>query len=273
MQYFDWNKNNFKGVLTAMGSTSAAILQGVNYLVGASQDATTYYHGFLRKYPKSETLGDTISSSAGLGLHLFLPSVSGIESAYRYLQAFSDGTMRYLSPVTDAWTSLNSGYPTTLPFDYADFNYLDRTFWTNGRQAPRKWGRDWTAGALLQDKSNTAVNLSGIWTYTNGSARVTGISGLATTQLVQGSWDRADSIGTWYEVISILDNNEFTINTTFGEATYTTISGVTQKAATSTVRGRFVENWNNRLFLASGDISGLPIVGTALVGDTTTPLP
>jgi hypothetical protein len=269
MQYITIDSTNFNGIKTSDGSSAGFIQQANNWDVGVSKDGATLFHGFVTKPPKSEALGNTIAASASRGVHLFNSSASAITIAARYLQGFSDGTMRWLDG-TNVWTTLNSGYYVAPIFGFADFIYLDRAFWTNGREAPRKWGRDWDSGCLLQDKSNTATALSGKTTWTAAGYTVTGISTLFTTQTQPGTWIRGDSADDWYEVANVIDAHELTIISPYVDITHTFISGMSQKAATSTIRARFVEFWNDRLFWACGETGGLPIVGTTKV-DTDPP--
>lgn len=272
MQYFNYDLTNFKGINTSTGSILGNPVQVINWDYGTSKDSSTLFYGFLHKYPDLSVLGDTIASSATRGLHLFLPSISGASSAYRYLQGFSDGTMRFYNSTSDTWVSINSGFTTQCPFSFVDFNYLDRVFYSNGRDAIKKWGRDWTAGATLSDKSGTPVAITGLLSATFGSDIVTAISGAFTTELYQGVYIRREATDDWYEVIGITDDNQLQISMEyFGTTGYGT--GSSQKAATSLIRARYLAYFNDRLFLASGDVSSLPLVGTAIVGATTTPLP
>lgn len=269
MQYITIDSKNFGGVTTSNGSTAGHVQQADNFDVGVSKDGDTLFHGFITKAPKVEALGDTVAASSSRGVHLFNSSASAITMAARYLQGFSDGTMRWLDG-TNTWTTLNGGYYVAPVFGFSDFTYLDRVFWTNGREAPRKWGRDWDEGCLLQDKSNTATNISGITTWTADSYKVTGISCLFTTQVQPGTWIRGDSGADWYEVTNVVDTNEVTIDQSYADTTHTFVSGLSQKASTSTIRARYVEFWNDRLFWACGETAGLPIVGITMV-DTDPP--
>jgi hypothetical protein len=127
----------------------------------------------------------------------------------------------------------------------------------------------------LQDKSNTPTALTGTLTFTDSDTAVTGAATAFDTELASGAYIRKEATGDneWWEVASVTDATNLVLVDNWSGSTGAGALGGSQKAATSTIRARFVVNWNDRLFWASGDNSLLPIVGLALVDDTTTPLP
>ena len=73
------------------------------------------------------------------------------------------------------------------------------------------------------DVNAATGTLTGTLNFTNGDTRVTGTGTLFTTELQVGDYIRSTDTtngGTWYKVISIIDDVTLTINTAFKEATH-----------------------------------------------------
>jgi len=270
-EYLVYDANNFPGLKLDAGSTTGNIVQCDGFDAVVSQNATTLYHGFLTKYPKTKQVGDTIGTETTRGLFMFVPQTYGIADTKAYLQGFSDGTMRQL--LAGAWTTLNAGLNTLSPYDFDQFTPFDRMFWTNGRTNTYKWSRSWATATPLRDKEATPAALAGTITFTNGSKEVVGVGSSFTTEITSGSWIRRAATEYWYEVESVTNDLNLVLVENFLELTGAGGLGTSQSAATTTVRGRFIKVWKDRAFMAAGDISAVPIVGIALVGDVATPLP
>jgi len=250
---FAYGINKFAGVVLSAGSTNGQIIKCENFDVTPSENATSLYHGFLNKFPKSSTVGDDIGNQICRGLFLFVPSAYSNDGTLAYVQAFSDGTVRWLTG--GAWTTLNSAL-TNLHFSFVSYNYLDLMFSSNGKEGIYKWKYGWTEGSLLQDKDGTAVALTGTLTFTEYSPYVTAVGGAFTTELEVGSWiRRAATDDYWYEVQEITDNDNLILTALFEEATGAGGAGTSQKAALCAAKGRVMKVWKDRLFVAAGDNS------------------
>lgn len=262
---------NFKGLITQFSSTSGAMLQCNNYDAKLDDDSgATLFAGFLTKYPLCSTeLGDTISTSISRGIYYFVPVDYAASGTLRYIQAFSDGTLRYLNSAT--WTTIASGFSSTCQFVFDSYNTT--LFAANGYNAVYKWKTGWTSAIPIKDKGATAASITGNVTFTVNSTAVTGGGTAFDTELSPGDWIRVNSSATaWYEVLSVASATALTLNSEYLGSTET--SAVAQKASNSTIRARFVISWKDRLFAASGDASTLPIVGEVRCDiDTTRPLP
>jgi len=268
-----YDVSNFRGLIQAGGSTVNNVTQCDGFDAAIDQNGSTIFHGFLTKYPKhSVALGDTIGTEVSRGLFLYVPSDYGVSGVLKYLQAFSDGTLRYLNP-GGAWTTLNAGFDTNFPFDFAAYIGLDRAFWSEGKAAVYKWKTNWSAGTTLKDKSATAIGLTGTLTFTEDDKTVTGAGTAFDTELVAGDWIRKSAATQFYEVDVVTDANNLELINAFAQTTGAGALNGSEKAGVAAVRGRFLEVWKDRLIISGGDTSSLPIVGLAIVDDATTPLP
>lgn len=272
VEYRIIDTTNFGGLNLNSGSTVGNVLQCDNFDAAVSQNATARYYGFLKKFPATETVGDVIAASSTRGLFLFIPSTYGAADTKQYLQAFSDGTVRYLN-VGGAWQSLASGFSAFLPFDFAQYTAVDKAFWSNGRAAPYKWKDSWSAGRILKDKGGTPTAIAGATLTWNLSATVTSdvdISGVLAT----GDWIRRSNTSVYWDEIESVAVGGLTITLTAASGDNgASAAGGAQKAPDALIRGRFIEVWKDRVCFASGDNSSLPIVDIAIVGDVGTPLP
>ena len=247
-----YSATNFKGVANSYGATAGFPIACDNFDFISDNNATSIYHGFLTKFPKSEAAGDDIGSQVSRGIFLFVPSTYASDGDIAYIQAFSDGTVRYLTG--GAWTSLNTGF-TNLHFDFDAFNYFDLLLWCNGKEGLYKWKYGWATGIPVQDKEGTATNLTGTLTFTEDSPVVTAAGGAFATELFVGSFIRRATGNTWYEVESITDDNNLELTTLFLESTGAGGAGTSQKAANCSAKGRFLSVWKDRVIVGSGDNS------------------
>jgi len=71
------------------------------------------------------------------------------------------------------------------------------------------------------DFDGATGNLTGTWTFTNGSTTVSGSSGAATSELAAGDYVRVSNGSEWYKVTSVTDDNSFEITPAFQQATVT----------------------------------------------------
>ena len=71
------------------------------------------------------------------------------------------------------------------------------------------------------DFDGATGNLTGTWTFTNGSTTVSGSGGAATSELAAGDYVRVSNGSEWYKVTSVTNDNEFEITPTFQQATVT----------------------------------------------------
>jgi len=270
-EYLIYDANNFPGLKMNTGSTVGNVVQCDGFDVAVSRNARTLYHGFLTKYPKTKQAGDVVGTETTRGLFMFVPQTYGIADTKEYLQSFSDGTMRHL--FGGAWTTLNAGANPLHPYDFDQFTPLDRVFWATGSQNTYKWARGWDAGIALKDKESTPTALAGTLTFTNASTAVVGVASSFTTELASGDWIRRAATEPWYEVRSVTNDLNLILVELFQEITGAGGLGTSQKSSNAIVIGRFFKVWKDRAFMAAGDISAVPIVGIALVGDASTPLP
>lgn len=245
-----YDSKTFGGLNLSKGSTQMNIINCDNFDVVTNQNANSLYQGFLTKFPKSFAVGDDVGSQVSRGIELFVPSTYSSSSDLGYVQAFSDGTIRILSG--GSWTILNSGF-TDRHFDFASYNALDILFWCNGKEGIYRWEYGWTAAIPAQDKGAGGTALTGNLTFDQDSSLVTGVGTAFTTELVVGSFIRRTENENWYEVASIIDDNNLTLLTLFLEASGSGGVGNSQKAATNTIKGRYSHVWKDRLWIASGE--------------------
>jgi len=71
------------------------------------------------------------------------------------------------------------------------------------------------------DFDGATGNLTGTWTFTNGSTTVSGTGGAATSELAAGDYVRVSNGSEWYKVTSVTDDNHFEITPAFQQATVT----------------------------------------------------
>lgn len=272
MKYIVYDKNSFTGINLSSGSSYNNVLECDGYMATVSKNATTSYHGFLTKYPKTTAVGDTIGTSISRGLFMFVPSTYGVSDTKKFLQGFNDGTVRHLN-AANAWTTVTSGFSIYFPYDFEQYTPADRVFYSDGKAAVHKWKTTWAASVALHDKSATATNIAGATLTWALSTSVTSDADISAS-VTAGDWIRKSSTSIYWDEVESVAAGGLTI--TLCETSLETGAGgagTSQKATTTTVRGRFLKVWKNRMFIAGGDISGMPIVGTATGGAAGTPLP
>jgi len=71
------------------------------------------------------------------------------------------------------------------------------------------------------DFDGATGNLTGTWTFTNGSTTVSGSGGAATSELAAGNYVRVSNGSEWYKVTSVTNDNSFEITPAFQQATVT----------------------------------------------------
>jgi len=71
------------------------------------------------------------------------------------------------------------------------------------------------------DFEGATGNLTGTWTFTNGSTTVSGSGGSATSELAAGDYVRVSNGSEWYKVTSVTGDNSFEITPAFQQATVT----------------------------------------------------
>ena len=71
------------------------------------------------------------------------------------------------------------------------------------------------------DFDGATGNLTGTWTFTNGSTTVSGSGGSATSELSAGDYVRVSNGNEWYKVTSVTNDNTFEITPAFQQATVT----------------------------------------------------
>ena len=81
--------------------------------------------------------------------------------------------------------------------------------------------RDPIGTTYYLDFDGATGNLTGTWTFTNGSTTVSGTGGAATTELAAGDYVRVSNGTEWYKVTSVTNDNEFEITPAFQQATVT----------------------------------------------------
>ena len=78
------------------------------------------------------------------------------------------------------------------------------------------------------DFDGATGNLTGTWTFTNGSTTVSGTGGAATSELAAGDYVRVSNGSEWYKVTSVTNDNEFEITPAFQQATVTDVANSTK---------------------------------------------
>lgn len=76
------------------------------------------------------------------------------------------------------------------------------------------------------DRTNKTGDLTGSWTFTNGSSNVTapGADGNALAELAAGDYVKPDGTNEWYMVSSVTDDDNFVISTNFAQATQSSVT-------------------------------------------------
>ena len=252
-----YDSTNFKGLATSHGATNGQVVQCDNYDAVIDTNATLLNFGMLTKFPDSKQLGDTITGKISRGLYVFVPSLFGSTGLFKYIQAFSDGTIRQYVSSSDSWVTIGSGYNENNPFDFDTYVARNTLFFSNGAEPVSKWNDSWSSTISISDKGDTATALTGTLSFTEDSDIVTGASTAFTTELSPGNWVRKSSSDTYYEVNSITSNTEFRFVTAYAGTTGDGASGGSEKAPYISdgvgKQARFVKIWNDRLFLASGE--------------------
>jgi hypothetical protein len=248
-----YDVTNFKGITNAYGATTGGVIQCDNYDATVDSNATSIFHGMLTKFPDRLQFGTTVSTNISRGLYLFAPALFSSSGLYRYIQAFSDGTVRYYNSTLDAWTTIRSGFNQKNPFDFETFLARDTLYFTNGAEYGQKWKANWTTSTNLKDKGRTPVAITGTLTFTTDSTNVTGAASSFTTELAAGSWIRRSSTEPWYEVDSVSSDTALQLTTVFLEGTGAGGAGTSQEAQDFLNKGRFFKIWNDRLFFSSGE--------------------
>jgi hypothetical protein len=274
---FIYDYQTFKGIALVNSSTSGAVLECHNFdTMPVSQEGEVKNYGFIRKCKKTEQLGDAIEGTFSLGLFLFTPTISEV-AGRRYLQAFSDGTVRVLNPSDEnpVWATIYTE-PTVLgelPYDFEA--YGDVAYFTNGFHPIQKWRIGWASSKTISDKGDTPEDVTGDFTWTLYSADVV-VDSDVTGDLEIGDWLQGEENSVFYEISAISydeEEEETTITLTEENLTYDGIKSACKKAPLSGLRARFITSFKDRMFYASGDMSGLPIVGILKCDvDTHTPL-
>ena len=236
---------SFRGVDLDKGATSFNTIQCDNFDATIDENATSIYHGFLTKFPKSEAVGDDIGSQVSRGVFLFKRYDGNV-----YLQAFSDGTVRYLTGGN--WTSLITGENGGYQFSFDSFNYLDKTFFSDGNQTMFKYHPSWTSAYGISDKEGgTTTTITGNLTFTTDDATVTAAGGAFTTELSAGDWIRKDSTEDWYEVLSITTDDELELMVDYLGTTGAGGADTSELCNKTSLRGRFIKVWKDRLVIGA----------------------
>lgn len=236
---------NFKGVNYSEGTTSGEVIQCDNFDATVDNNASSVYHGFLTKFPKSITVGNEVGSQVSRGMFLFKRY-----DGQTYIQSFSDGTTKYLN--SGVWTDILTGESGALPVSYDSFNYIDKVFFSNGNTAIYKYSPRWASAYPIRDKDLGETPLSGTITFTDGSTVVTGVGCSFLTELSTGDWIRKNNTEDWWEVLSVTNDNLLELMTEYIGSTGSSSSST--KARITSLRGKFIKAWKDRLWVASGTL-------------------
>jgi len=228
--------NKFGGINVSRGTTNNEVLSCENFDAVVDQNASSIYHGFITKFPKSTTSGNDIGSQISRGLFLF-KRYEGLV----YLQAFSDGTVRYLTG--GAWTSILTGENGGRHFAFDSFSYLDKTFFSDGNLAVYKYHPSWTAAYGISDKDGIVTDLTGDLTFTESDATVTAVGGTFITELSPGDWIRKSSTEDWWEVLSVTNDDALELMTEYTGSTGAGGAGNSDVANKTSLRGRYIKVW------------------------------
>src|SRR3990167_1310708 len=238
-----YNWSTFKGMVNAVAATSGATIQCDGFDYGVEQSGSSVLFGFLKKFPKSTALGDTIASSHSLGSFIFLPQLFSDTGVYRYIQAFSDGTVRYLS--SGAWTSIDTGRATNYHTDFESYSTRDIMYFANGADDIMKWVDGWSSAVRIKDKGGTATAITGTLTFTDDSIIVTGAATAFTTELAVGDYIRKSSTEEYFEVNSITSDTVLRLRYVYEGTTGAGALGGSQKAPNTTINGRYLKIWQD----------------------------
>lgn len=279
--YKTLDARNFSGVDLGSSATFGNVATLSNFdikLDDMERSGQSYFWGFITKMPNTQAYGtDLTSSQNSLGVFYHVPYDYRDDATDRYIQMFSDGTVRVLVPTTDAWTQIDSSINAYLQMSFE--TYKDAVYMCNGRDPIAKWKVSWgtsVAPSHLKDKGATAEALTmggEEMHFELGSPLVTVYTNDLTSQLQAGDWIRESSSGNWYEIKSITysTNTVIILEQSFAETS--SDAAAPQKAANTTMRARFLLVWQDRMFYAAGDSTSVPIVGEATIateiGDST----
>jgi len=262
-----FDKESFKGIITENSAIGGNIIQCDNFDAVLDKTSLTTFFGFLTKFPNKIAHGNQVSTSKSRGMYLFVPDDFASSGNYHILQAFSDSTIRYLTSGGIWSTILTLSDREYYQVEFISWSALNTAFMTNGFDAPYKWKPAWASATELRDKSRTAVALTGNITFTLNSQAVTGSGTAFTTELEPGDWIRKTTTDDWYEVLTIIDNDNLVLDSEYLGTTGAGGAGNSRKAEITDLRGRYVDIWYDRLILVSGDSSGIATVGVTDVGD------
>lgn len=238
-------------MVNTIAATSGAVIQCDGFDYGVDQSGSAVLFGFLKKFPKSTALGDTITSKHSLGSFLFLPQTFSDTGAYRYVQGFSDGTVRYLNP-SNVWTTIDSGRATNYHNDFESYSTRDVLYFSNGADDIMKWVDGWASAVRIKDKGGTATAITGTLTFTDDSTIVTGSGTAFTTELAAGDYIRKNSTEEYFEVNSVTDNTTLKLRYVYAGTTGAGSAGGSQKAPNTTINGRYLKIWQDRLVILGG---------------------
>ena len=264
MKRLEYNFTNFGGIDTETPSSTGTVLRANNVEQIVDLDsASSKNYGFIQKVPALTQLGNTVGTTSSRGLYLFIP-LDSYATNYYIVQAFSDGTVRYLDNATNLWTTIftetggsgTGGINGNLQYDFETYGNI--LYFTNGENLVQKWKPGWTTSRDIVDLGATPVDITGTLTFTENDLNVTCPTDL-TAQLSVGDWIQAGDNLTWYEIdtITYSSQTEIILVNRFVETT-TTVT-VANRADNATITARFLHIFKDRLFYASGSDSLLPL--------------
>ena len=244
---------SFTGVINALSASSGQVVRADNFDYTVDQNGDTFFFGFLTKFPQSEQIGNAFSGVASLGVHLFLPQSYSQDGDYRFVQSFTDGNVRYYDKPSLTWISIGTGFSPDYHRSYATYATRDVVYMANGIDPVKKWRTGWTALADLKDKGTPNPNfLTGNLYFTDDSDVVTGIGTIFLTEIKPGDYIRKNVDEEFFEVQDVRDDTYLYLYTKYvGVSEYGGI-GVSQKAIDSSMNGRYVRIWKDRLIIIGG---------------------
>jgi len=269
-----YTSDNFTGINNLQSASSGAVLQANNVDFELDKDAdSSIYYGFLRKVPAISTIGDTVGTAISLGVYVFVPT--NYDSAGNlYIQAFDDGTVRYLDPTSldPTWTTIFTGTDSSHTRQYDFATYGDTLYFTNGYEAVQKWKAGWTASKNIADLGAKVTTLgTDNWDFAINSSGVD-VDADVSSSVEIGDWIQKDDNAPWYGVDDVVVTGGATtiiLSSLYLEATDTNVQTV-NKATDSLIRARFLSVFKDRMFFASGDTTNIPLVGYLKTYDTDT---
>jgi hypothetical protein len=268
MRKLIYKHDTFQGINTELPASTGTVLKATNVdQVVDTDSASSKYYGFLKKIPSLTQIGDTVGTTSSRGLYTFLSSTSASTGVY-YIQAFSDKTVRYLSPVTSLWTTIFTGSSDTEDLQYDFETYNDTLFFTNGTDLVQKWKVGWAASKNIVDLGSDSTVITGhVFTLVQGSNEVTCVEEDVTSHIEAGDWLQLSDDKPWYEVDSVTFATDTSIILTSNYLGDGAIGVPLYKAANSTITARFITVFKDRLYYASGDDSLLPLCDVMLTYD------